>query len=59
MGHERKSWKKECYADRPELLAHLPNFRQEWVQECRRFSMMERPAAFNAVLRAFLTGLAA
>jgi 3-oxoadipate enol-lactonase len=44
-------------ADRPELLAHLPNFRQAWIEGARRFSLMEQPEAFNAELRTFLAGL--
>lgn len=40
--------------DRPELLADLPNFRQEWIPGARRFSMMEYPELFNEVLETFL-----
>jgi pimeloyl-ACP methyl ester carboxylesterase len=43
--------------DRPELLAHLPNFRQEWIEGARRFTMMEQPEAFNALLDRFLAQL--
>ncbi len=42
--------------DDPRMLAHVPNFRQEWIQGCRRFSMIEDPKAFNAVLDGFLAG---
>jgi 3-oxoadipate enol-lactonase len=40
--------------DRPERLAHLPNFRQAWIKGARRFSMMEQPEAFNREFLAFL-----
>jgi pimeloyl-ACP methyl ester carboxylesterase len=40
--------------DEPALLAHLPAFRQEWIEATRRFPMIEKPAAFNAVLERFL-----
>jgi 3-oxoadipate enol-lactonase len=40
--------------DDPALLAHLANFRQEWIEGARRFPMIEKPAAFNAVLERFL-----
>jgi 3-oxoadipate enol-lactonase len=45
--------------DRPELLADLPNFSQAWIDGARRFSLMERPGAFNDVLGAFLTEVGA
>jgi pimeloyl-ACP methyl ester carboxylesterase len=41
--------------DDPRMLAHMPNFRQEWIQGCRRFPMIEDPKAFNAVLEKFMT----
>jgi 3-oxoadipate enol-lactonase len=40
--------------DRPELLVHLPNFRQEWIEGARRFTLMESPDAFNRVVSGFL-----
>jgi pimeloyl-ACP methyl ester carboxylesterase len=40
--------------DRPELLAHLPNFRQAWIEGARRFTLMERPDDFNQLVRGFL-----
>ena len=40
--------------DRPELLAHVANFRQEWVDGARRFVVMEQPNAFNAMVSGFL-----
>jgi pimeloyl-ACP methyl ester carboxylesterase len=40
--------------DEPQLLSHLPNFRQEWIEGARRFPMIEDPAAFNATLERFL-----
>ena len=44
--------------DRPELLADVPNFRQEWIKGARRFTMMEYPDQFNAVLERFLATVA-
>lgn len=43
--------------DKPERLAHLPNFRQAWIKGARRFTMMEQPEAFNREIGAFLDGL--
>lgn len=43
--------------DRPELLKDVPNFRQEWIQGARRFTMMEYPNEFNAVLDRFLASV--
>lgn len=43
--------------DRPERLAHIPNFRQAWIKGVRRFSMMEAPEPFNREVEAFLDGL--
>lgn len=43
--------------DRPELLDGMPNFRQAWIPEARRFPSVERPAEFNAVIRGFLASL--
>lgn len=43
--------------DRPELLKDIPNFRQEWVPGARRFTMMECPARFNAIVDRFLASL--
>lgn len=43
--------------DEPKLLAHMPNFRQEWIPGSRRFPMVEDPKAFNAVLDRFLAEL--
>lgn len=43
--------------DRPELLAHAQNFRQEWIAGARRFTMMENPSAFNETLLRFLRSL--
>lgn len=43
--------------DRPELLQHLPNFKETWIAGARRFTMMEFPAAFNQALDEFLSGL--
>lgn len=40
--------------DRPELLAEMPNFRQEWIPGARRFTMMEYPQLFNDILETFL-----
>jgi 3-oxoadipate enol-lactonase len=40
--------------DKPELLADVPDFRQAWIRGARRFTMMEYPDAFNAVLDEFL-----
>jgi pimeloyl-ACP methyl ester carboxylesterase len=41
--------------DDPALLAHLPNYRQAWIDGARRFTMLEKPDAFNAELEKFLT----
>lgn len=43
--------------DDPALLAHVSNFRQEWIEGARRFPMIEQPAAFNAALERFLGGV--
>lgn len=43
--------------DQPERLAHLPNFRQAWIEGARRFALMEQPDAFNREIGAFLDGL--
>jgi pimeloyl-ACP methyl ester carboxylesterase len=43
--------------DRPELLAHLPNFRQAWIDDARRFTVMEQPERFNELAGAFLATL--
>ncbi len=43
--------------DRPELLAHLPNFKQAWIEGARRFSLMERPEEFNRIAGSFLATL--
>src|ERR1041385_425878 len=43
--------------DDPEVLAHLPNYRQVWIEGARRFTMMEKPAAFNAEVEKFLAVL--
>lgn len=40
--------------DRPELLAGMTNFRQEWIPGARRFTMMEYPQLFNEILETFL-----
>ena len=40
--------------DRPELMQDVRNFRQEWIKGARRFTMMEYPGQFNAVLDRFL-----
>jgi pimeloyl-ACP methyl ester carboxylesterase len=45
--------------DRPELVGEAANFREEWIAGARRFSMLERPEEFNAVLRKFLRSLPA
>jgi pimeloyl-ACP methyl ester carboxylesterase len=44
--------------DRPELVAHLRNFRQVWIEGARRFTMMEYPQAFNAALEEFIAAAA-
>jgi len=43
--------------DRPELMGDVPQFRQEWIKGARRFTMMEYPTEFNAILERFLSGL--
>jgi 3-oxoadipate enol-lactonase len=43
--------------DRPELLKDVANFRQEWIKGARRFTMMEYPLEFNAVLNQFLASV--
>jgi pimeloyl-ACP methyl ester carboxylesterase len=43
--------------DRPELLQDMRNFQQKWIPGARRFTMMEYPDKFNAVLEAFLESL--
>jgi pimeloyl-ACP methyl ester carboxylesterase len=43
--------------DDPALTAHLPNFRQVWIRGARRFTMLERPAEFNAAIAGFLDQL--
>lgn len=45
--------------DQPELLRHLPNFREAWIPGARRFTMMEAPEQFNAILEVFLDELPA
>jgi pimeloyl-ACP methyl ester carboxylesterase len=45
--------------DRPELLAHVPNFTQAWIEGARRFTVMERPEEFNRIAGEFLDTLAA
>lgn len=45
--------------DKPELLSHLANFRQEWIKGARRFALMEQPLEFNRKLDAFLGSLPA
>jgi 3-oxoadipate enol-lactonase len=44
--------------DRPDRLAGISNFQQVWIPGARRFTMIESPSAFNAVLRSFLARLA-
>jgi 3-oxoadipate enol-lactonase len=41
--------------DHPELLQGMRDFRQVWIEGARRFTMMEKPAAFNAHIERFLT----
>src|SRR5689334_7728067 len=43
--------------DRPELMQGVANFRQAWIKGARRFTMMEYPQQFNAVLDEFLKSL--
>ncbi len=43
--------------DRPELMQGVANFRQAWIEGARRFTMMEYPQEFNAVLDEFLKPL--
>jgi 3-oxoadipate enol-lactonase len=43
--------------DKPEFMSDLPQFRQEWVEGARRFTMMECPEKFNAILDRFLKTL--
>ena len=43
--------------DRPELLKGVKDFRQEWVKGARRFTMMEYPDQFNAILEGFLSSV--
>jgi len=43
--------------DKPELMSDVPQFRQEWIKGARRFTMMEYPEQFNAVLDKFLATL--
>lgn len=43
--------------DRPELLAHMPNFRQAWIKGARRFAMMEQPEVFNREVGGFIDSL--
>jgi len=43
--------------DKPELLSGVPHFRQEWIEGARRFTMMEYPKEFNAILDRFLATL--
>ncbi len=40
--------------DKPELLRDVPRFRHKWIKGARRFTMMEYPDQFNAVLDKFL-----
>ena len=44
--------------DRPELLGGMSNFSQAWIRGARRFTMMECPDEFNAVLSKFLVEIA-
>jgi pimeloyl-ACP methyl ester carboxylesterase len=44
--------------DDPALLAHLPNYRQVWIEGARRFTMIEKPEAFNTELDKYLGTLA-
>lgn len=43
--------------DDPRMLAHVPSYKQAWIEGCRRFAMVEDPKAFNEVLEGFLAGL--
>ena len=43
--------------DRPELMQGVANFRQEWIEGARRFTMMEYPQEFNSIVDAFLARL--
>ena len=45
--------------DKPELLAHLPNFSQAWIEGARRFTVMEQPEEFNRIASSFLATLPA
>ena len=40
--------------DLPELFGKMSNFREAWIEDARRFSMMEYPDRFNRVLREFI-----
>lgn len=44
--------------DSPESLGQVADFTQVWIPGARRFSMVERPAEFNAAVRSFLERLA-
>jgi len=43
--------------DKPELMRDVPQFRQEWIPGARRFTMMEYPTEFNAILDRFMNSL--
>ena len=43
--------------DDPKVLAHLADYRQAWIEGARRFTMIEKPAAFNAEMEKFLSSL--
>lgn len=43
--------------DDPQLLSASNNFKQVWIPQARRFSMLEAPPAFNAALAEFLDAL--
>lgn len=42
--------------DDPKILAHL-DYRQAWIEGARRFTMIEKPAAFNVEVEKFLSEL--
>jgi 3-oxoadipate enol-lactonase len=43
--------------DQPELMRDVANFRQAWIKGARRFTMMEYPVEFNALLGEFLASV--
>jgi 3-oxoadipate enol-lactonase len=49
--------KNDPSPDRPELLADVSSFRQEWIPDARRFPSVEQPTMFNLVLESFLKEL--